>query len=154
MVTDGIAILKVGPALTFAFREALFMLNYIENELFYNNSDITLSRFMDVLDKVMIENPKNWNNYYYGDENKLRLDRKYSLFDRCRYYLEIQGVKNSISLLIKNLKSIEIPLTLISQFLPIQYKKIRDGSLKNDPESLIKDKIINVLNDYSYAVSN
>ena len=34
MVEDGIAILKVGPALTFAMREGLVALNYIENELF------------------------------------------------------------------------------------------------------------------------
>lgn len=155
MIKDGIAILKVGPAFTFALREALFILNYIENELFYDNPNITLSCFIDVLDKTMVENPKNWSKYYHGgDEAKLRLDRKYSLFDRCRYYLATKEVKNSIDLLIRNLNSIEIPLSLISQFLPLQYKKIRDGSLKNDPESLIKDKIIDVLDDYYYAVGD
>lgn len=33
MVTDGIAILKVGPALTFGLREALFSLSMMEKEL-------------------------------------------------------------------------------------------------------------------------
>ena len=34
MVEDGIAILKVGPALTFALREGLFALEQIERELY------------------------------------------------------------------------------------------------------------------------
>jgi len=33
MVDDGIKILKVGPALTFHMREAIFALSYIEKEL-------------------------------------------------------------------------------------------------------------------------
>ena len=33
MVEDGVAILKVGPALTFALREGLFALEQIEREL-------------------------------------------------------------------------------------------------------------------------
>lgn len=153
MVEDGIAILKVGPALTFAVREALFMLNYIENEMFQGNTGVDLSHFIDVLDRAMIEKPENWKNHYHGNEAKIRFDRKYSLFDRCRYYLVVPEVQDSINLLIKNLRSRAIPLSLISQFLPLQYKKIRDGSLENDPRSLIKDKVVDVLNDFSYAVT-
>lgn len=153
MVKDGIAILKVGPGLTFAMREALFMLNYIENELFYNRQDANLSSFIDVLDKSMVDNPENWSDYYKGEEEELRIDRKYSLYDRCRYYMAVKEVHDSIGTLIKNLNSIKIPLTIVSQFLPKQYKKIREGSLKNDPESLVKGKITDVLEDYSYAVS-
>jgi D-tagatose-1,6-bisphosphate aldolase subunit GatZ/KbaZ len=152
MVKDGIAILKVGPALTYAVREVLFALNYIENELFQGNSDMNLSHFIDVLDSVMVKNPVNWASHYNGDETKLRFDRKYSLFDRCRYYLTDSEVQNSISLLISNLSKREIPLALISQFLPNQYEKIRNSSLKNNPVSLIKDKVVEVLDCYSYAV--
>ncbi len=35
LVQDHFAILKVGPALTFAFREAIFALVNMENELYY-----------------------------------------------------------------------------------------------------------------------
>jgi D-tagatose-1,6-bisphosphate aldolase subunit GatZ/KbaZ len=154
MVKDGIAILKVGPALTYAVREALFALNYIENELFESNSDMDLSHFKDVLESVMVRNPINWASHYHGDEPNLKFDRKYSLFDRCRYYLTDSKVQNSINLLIKNLRSGDIPLTLISQFLPLQYEKIKNGCLKNDPVSLIKDKVAYVLDNYSYAFSN
>ena len=152
MVEDGIAILKVGPALTFALREGLFALNYMENELFKNDPDVILSNFIETLDEVMLKKPENWKNHYHGSENKIRLALKYSFSDRCRYYLPDKEVKDSIDLLMKNLRSIDIPLTLISEYMPIQYIKVRKGMLKNDPESLVKDRIINCIDDYLYAV--
>lgn len=45
MVEDGIAILKVGPALTFALREGLFALEQIEREL-YGMMDFPCSHFV------------------------------------------------------------------------------------------------------------
>ena len=152
MVEDGIAILKIGPALTFALREGLFALNIIENELF-GHRDKNLSRFIDVLDEAMVNKPENWKKYYHGSEEEIRLSRKYSLFDRCRYYLDSKEVKESIKLMISNLRSVEIPLSLISQFMPLQYRKIRCGDLINDPEEMLKDRIKNCLDDYVYAVS-
>ena len=44
MVTDGIAILKVGPALTYGLREALFSLSMMEKELVPEESAPTSSR--------------------------------------------------------------------------------------------------------------
>ena len=151
MVKDGIAILKVGPALTFAMREALFMLNYIENEIFRGCPGVTLSEFINTLIFAMDANPENWKKYYHGDEKHISLSKKFSYSDRCRYYLHVSEVLSSMKLLIENLKAVEIPMTLISQFLPVQYKKIRTGLLKNDPESLIKDKIMSVLDDYCFS---
>jgi D-tagatose-1,6-bisphosphate aldolase subunit GatZ/KbaZ len=151
MVEDGFAVLKVGPALTFALREALFALNCIENELFAGSQDVIVSNFMNILDTAMIKSPENWKKHYHGSNGSIRLARKYSFSDRCRYYMPVQEVEESIKLLIKNLKLADIPLTLLSQFMPMQYNKIRSGALKNDPESLIKDKIINVLDTYYFA---
>lgn len=153
MVEDGIAVLKVGPALTFALREGLFALNYIENEIFKFNPDIRLSNFISVLDDVMAKNPEYWKKHYHGNGYKVRLARKYSLSDRCRYYLPLKEVRESIGLLIKNLESVEIPMTLISEFLPVQYNKIRNGTLKREPEALLRDKIINCIDNYVYAVA-
>lgn len=153
MVEDGIAILKVGPALTFAMREGLFALSNIETELFRFNPEVEQSNFITILDSVMARNPQNWIKHYHGNPAKIRYARKYSFSDRCRYYLPVSEVKSSIDLLIKNLKSVEIPLALINQFLPIQYNKVRRGILKKDPESLLKDRIINCIDDYIYATS-
>ncbi len=151
MVEDGIAILKVGPALTFALREALFALNHIEEELFRYQPDIHLSNFINVLDEAMLLQPDNWKKHYHGNGVKLRFSRKYSLSDRCRYYLPEKSVKDSIQRMISNLKTVTIPLTLISEFMPVQYIKIRNGELINDPEALLRDRIINCIDEYLFA---
>lgn len=151
MVEDGIAILKVGPGLTFALREGLFSLNQIENELFKASTEVHVSDFINVLDAAMVKNPEFWIKYYHGSSKSVELARKYSLSDRCRYYLPVREVKEAIDLMMKNLKSVEIPLTLISQYMPVQYTKIRNGLLKNDPESLVKDRVVNCIDTYLKA---
>jgi D-tagatose-1,6-bisphosphate aldolase subunit GatZ/KbaZ len=151
MVEDGIAILKVGPALTFALREALFALNHIEEELFRYDPDVHFSNFINILDEAMLSQPDNWKKHYHGNGVKLRFSRKYSLSDRCRYYLPEKSVQDSIQRMVRNLKSVPIPLTLISEFMPVQYIKIRNGELKNDPECLLRDRIINCIDEYLYA---
>ena len=151
MVKDGVTILKVGPALTFAFREALFALYYIEKELFFNTLEVQ-SNLIEVIEKVMLENPKYWVDYYEGTDEEKRLARKYSFLDRSRYYWNVPEVKRAIEILLKNLKKKKIPLTLISQFMPIQYQKIRDNIIKNDPKELVRDNIINVLDNYYSSI--
>lgn len=151
MVEDGIAILKVGPALTFALREALFALNHIENELFIGRADIQPSRFIETLEDVMVKNPENWSKHYHGNGEKLRLARKYSFSDRCRYYFPMPEVQQSLNRMMQNLKTTEIPLSLISQYMPVQYDRIRKGLLNRDPESLAKDRVINCIDEYLYA---
>lgn len=44
-----------------------------------------------------------------------------------------------------------MPLNLMSQFMPIQYTKVREGRLINDPEALVKDRVVNTIDEYLYA---
>lgn len=151
MVKDGVAILKVGPALTFAFREALFALCYVERELFFNTPKVQ-SNLIEVMEEAMLKNPKYWIDYYEGTDEEKRLMRKYSFLDRSRYYWNVSEVKKAVEILFENLKKKKIPLTLVSQFIPIQYQKIRDGIIKDDPEELVRDNIVNVLDKYYSAI--
>lgn len=151
MVRDGIAILKVGPALTFALREALFSLASIENELITEDTGRKPSRFIEVLEEAMVKNPDNWKKHYHGNEHKLKLARKYSMSDRCRYYLPLPEVQEAIDRLFDNLRSVNIPLTLISQYMPVQYTKVREGKLSTDPASLAKDRVVNCIDEYLFA---
>jgi len=151
MVEDGVAILKVGPALTFAFREALFALCYIEKELFSNKPEIQ-SNLIEILEEMMLENPKYWLDYYKGNEEEKKLARKYSLLDRSRYYWNVSEIKKAIEILFKNLNKKRIPLTLISQFMPIQYQRTKEGVIKNNPKELISDNIVRVLDRYYSAI--
>ncbi|MGG7058273.1 class II D-tagatose-bisphosphate aldolase non-catalytic subunit [Clostridium nigeriense] len=152
MVEDGFAILKVGPAFTYGFREAVFALNHIENEMFKSDSNIELSNFIDILDSSMEKEPKDWINHYIGTESKIRLERKYSLSDRARYYMPKEEVNLALEKLINNLSNIEIPITLISQFMHEQYKKVRNGELSPKVEELLKDRICEYIDDYIYAI--
>ena len=43
------------------------------------------------------------------------------------------------------------PLPLISQYLPVQYWKIRAGALRPDPVALAVDKVVGVIDDYLAA---
>jgi len=151
MVEDGVAILKVGPALTFAFREALFALCYMEKELFSHKPEIQ-SNLIEVLEEMMLENPKYWLDYYEGNEEEKRLARKYSLLDRSRYYWNVSEIKKAIKILFKNLNKKRIPLGLISQFMPIQYQRIKEGVIKNNPKELVSDNIVRVLDKYYSAI--
>jgi len=153
LVEDGVAILKVGPALTFALREGLLALSLIEKELLGNDPEAKLSNLMERLDEAMLSNPAHWKNYYQGTEAEVALARKYSFSDRCRYYWAVPEVREAVETLIKNLSARPIPLALISQYLPVQYSRIRAGMLANRPEALIKDKIKEVLKDYEFAVN-
>lgn len=150
LVEDGVGILKVGPGLTFAMREALFALAHIEEEVFHS-TDVKTSNFIEVLDQAMLANPKNWQKHYHGDDNKLYIARKYSFSDRCRYYMPEASVQTAIHTLISNLSSIDIPLSLISQYMPIQYTKIREHRLEKKPEVMLKDRIVNCIDEYLFA---
>lgn len=147
MVEDGVAILKVGPALTFSLREALFALHKIEKEILGREN----SEFENVLEKTMLEKSENWEKHYHGNEKELYLSRKYSFSDRSRYYLGEDVVKNAIDTMLDNLDRVEIPLTLICQYMPVQYKRVRDGIIKNNARALAKDAVVNILYDYEYA---
>lgn len=149
LVEDGVGILKVGPGLTFALREALFALAFIEAE-YFKNTPIQTSQFIETLDEAMKQNPKYYQKYYHGTSAEIDLKRKYSFSDRCRYYLPLPEVQASIQTLINNLKD-GIPLNLLSQFMPIQYTKVREGIIANKPVALIIDRIQNTVDEYLYA---
>lgn len=151
LIEDGVGVLKVGPGLTFAMREGLFALAHIEEEAF-KGTDVETSHFIDVLEEVMLEKPAKWANYYSGNEVELRIKRKYSFSDRCRYYLPDARIQSAITKLMENLRSLpEVPLNLMSQFMPIQYTKVREGLIPNDPEALVKDRVVNTIDEYLYA---
>lgn len=150
MVEDGIAILKVGPALTFKLREGLFALSMIERELIPAEKR---ADFIEVLERVMLDNPKNWQKHYHGSDEDKRIARKYSYSDRCRYYFSLPEIKSAITKLFANIDSVEVPAGLLSQFMPRQYKLVRDGKLAMKAASLVKDYVVECTDDYNYAVN-
>ncbi len=149
MVEDHIGILKVGPGLTFALREGLFALANMERELLRDNT----SRFIEVLEEEMLKEPKNWSKHYHGNEEELKFKRKYSFSDRARYYLPKENVQKAFSKLIENLEKEEIPLSLLSQYMPLEYTEVREGRLSRSPYELLLHHIKLTVRDYLYATN-
>ena len=149
MVTDGIAILKVGPALTFGLREALFALSKMEEELV---PAAERANFIDKLEEVMLANPANWAKHYHGDERQLALCRKYSYSDRARYYIGQSEVVECMNKLFDNLRKYTIPMNMLHQYMPLSYNKVRAGELELDPRELAMDGIVQYMLDYEQAV--
>jgi D-tagatose-1,6-bisphosphate aldolase subunit GatZ/KbaZ len=146
LVQDGFAILKVGPALTFAMREALFALAAMERELVDAASCLP-----DVMEEAMLSAPSSWKPYYGGDAQEQKRLRVYSYSDRMRYYWNDSRVQAAVARLIENLSRVQLPETMLSAYLPQQYERVREGSLKNEPEALIVDKVRDVLRVYAAA---
>ena len=150
MVEDGIAILKVGPALTYGLREALFALSFMERELV---PEAEQARFPEVLEQVMLDSPGNWQKHYHGDEHELYLARRYSFSDRARYYIGNPAVQEAIGKLFDNLRRHEIPMNMLHQFMPCEYEAIRAGRIEKDPRALAINGIVRFMNDYEYATT-
>lgn len=101
----------------------------------------------------MLQDPVHWRSYYHGDEQELRRDRVFAFSDRCRYYWHRPAVQEEIARLLDNLSTRPIPLTLLSQFLPLEYHAVRAGEVQNVPEQLIQYHIRNVMDVYASACS-
>jgi D-tagatose-1,6-bisphosphate aldolase subunit GatZ/KbaZ len=148
LVEDHFAILKVGPGLTYAFREAVFALSHIEDEWVDASQR---SNIREVLDNVMLEKPKYWQSYYHGSTEEKAFARKFSFSDRSRYYWNDPMIDMSLQTLISNLEKRAIPLPLISQYFPALYGRVRAGEVSSDPVSLIHHHIGLELDKYAIA---
>ncbi len=150
LVKDHYCILKVGPWLTFAYREALFALADIEVELCKGTSK-PLSKLKETLEEVMLENPKYWKKYYSGSEEEQLFKRKYSFSDRSRYYWPDIRLSEAIELLKNNLDEKGIPLSILSQYLPNQYNAVQEGKISLNSQDLILSHIRDVVGIYARA---
>ncbi len=148
LVRDHFAILKVGPALTFALREALWGLDAIEREWIEPSR---LSRFRHVvLERVKAE-PRYWKKYYHARGAALDFDLQYSLSDRIRYYWPDAEIVRSQNTLLRNLSEKPPPRALISQYLPIAHRVLSEGLIEKNPAELVMAHVWAVLDDYHAA---
>ncbi len=74
----GFAFQKVGPALTHAYRRAVYALEFLRQ--------ITqpTTPIWQVMEDLMLANPSYWQGHYHGDD--LHTQRHVALADRIRYY--------------------------------------------------------------------
>ena len=115
MVRDGVGILKVGPMITFAYREALYSLAEMEKWLMPSHKQ---SNLLEICEEVMCAHPQYWQSHYHGTECEKRLARHFSYSDRIRYYWTQEPIKRAVNQLMANYENIILPPTLLAQYAP------------------------------------
>lgn len=148
LIDNGFSILKVGPALTFALREALYGLDHIAEVLFAGRRKETLSA---TFERVMLAHPDNWAKYYFGTPDEQRLQRHFSYSDRIRYYWPEPEIAKAAEELLALFGTTPIPETLISQYLRGVYEGVRRGRVTPTAHGLSLAMVDLVLQDYFKA---
>jgi D-tagatose-1,6-bisphosphate aldolase subunit GatZ/KbaZ len=148
LVRDHYAILKVGPGVTFALREALWALDAIEAETV---PAVDRAQLRKVTLERMHAEPKHWRKYYHATGGALDLQLQYSLSDRIRYYWPDAEIAAAQDRLFANLRRVLPPLALVSQYLPLGYAAVRAGLATLDPAELAMAHIAATLEAYHGA---
>lgn len=144
LVEDGFSVLKVGPALTFALREALFSLDSLASVLRPERTSL-----VGVLSDIMRANSSFWKGHYNPDRAETLC--LYSYSDRIRYYWTHPNVQRAVNSLLGDLEETGLPDPLISQFLPKLYERVRTGEIPREGKALVLAAVEDVLDDYSAA---
>jgi len=111
LVALGCAVLKVGPELTFAFREAAFALAAIERPF----SGLGDSEIVRALEAAMEAEPADWRPYVVAGPNE-RIDRLFGLSDRVRYYWGKPGVRAALQALVQRVGAAPVRAGVLRQF--------------------------------------
>jgi D-tagatose-bisphosphate aldolase class II non-catalytic subunit len=153
LVRDGFAILKVGPALTFALREALYALDHIAEAMLGPDriGPDGPGSLRAVMERVMTEDPRYWAGYYHGDAQEQELMRHFSQSDRIRYYWPKPEATTAVERLFSRLGGRDIPPPLISQYLNGLYLDVAKGLIRPRPRDLVIGAVSRVLSQYRQA---
>lgn len=133
LVQNHFFFLKVGPELTFRFREAVYALAEVETLL----SPADPSRLAEAVVKAMNAKPGDWQDYYAGDAAQVALLKRFSYSDRIRYYWPDPDVDAALSKLLGNLSAQPLPETILSQYFFGQ----EFGEMPTSAEALIAGHI-------------
>lgn len=150
LVRDHFCVLKVGPWLTFAYREALFALSTVLQELTRGSTE-EVSHLPDQLVDVMFRYPKYWEDYYGGAVEERAFKCKYSYSDRCRYYWPLEELQTTIEQLFAKLRARTVSPVVLSQYMPAQYRALREGLISPDPHALVLSHIREITSLYARA---
>lgn len=148
LVEQGFAILKVGPGLTFALREALYGLDAIADVL---DPEGGVNQLRAAMEREMLERPDDWQRHYAGTPGQRYMQRHFSYSDRIRYYWPQDGARHAVDHLMRRLHQKSIPETLVSQYLHPLYGGVTSGAVPATPRCLLIAAVRLALQPYSLA---
>ncbi|OCJ10267.1 D-tagatose-bisphosphate aldolase, class II, non-catalytic subunit [Rhizobium sp. AC27/96] len=149
LVDSGFAILKVGPGLTFALREALYCLDAIADVMAGKPQHTGLAATMEA---IMLDQPTHWTGHYTGRAEEQRLQRHFSYSDRIRYYWPDARASAAVDAVFDRLRG-DIPETLISQYLARLYPDVVSKRIVPRARELCLAAIDAALAPYSAATA-
>ena len=142
----GFAFQKVGPALTFAYRQAVYALDQLRADAGWGDPVIRPE-----MERLMLANPVHWQGHYHGNAASLHLQRHFGLADRIRYYWPQTGAQKVVNRVLTDLAARQIPAPLLWQhFAPgvLDRAETIGGPL---PQALIAAQIELALDPYFFA---
>lgn len=104
----GFAFQKVGPALTFAWREAIYALDWLSEAAGWGESIVR-----PAMERVMVADPGSWQGHYHGAD--LEMQRHFGLADRIRYYWPRAEAQAAVAALRDRLAGRALPDALLWQ---------------------------------------
>ncbi len=107
----GFAFQKVGPALTFAWREAIYALDWLAEAAGWGASIVR-----PAMERVMVADPGYWQGHYHGAD--LEMQRHFGLADRIRYYWPRAEAQAAVAALRDRLAGRALPDALLWQAFP------------------------------------
>lgn len=137
--------LKVGPELTFRFREAVFALSRIEDEM----APAHPSDIRSVIARRMQDSDGYWADYYGGTPSEVEFQKIFSYSDRIRYYWGDPDVADALQRLIDNLSNSSIPGPIASQY----FSAFEFGAAPNGPAEMISLHVAKCITRYLDAAS-
>ncbi len=102
--------LKVGPALTFAYREALYALDAVRQWYMPTAEALT-----QVMERLMKANPEIWKAHFQTDGEDLRQLLHFSYSDRIRYLWPQPAARSAVNVLLDSLEKIVPMPSLLHQ---------------------------------------
>lgn len=137
----GFAFQKVGPALTFAWREAIYALDGLR-EIAGAGGRIVLP----VMEDLMVSDPGHWQGHYHGSEAEMRLARHVGYADRIRYYWPRPEAKSAVDRLLRGFGDAPLPEPLVLQAFGPDVIEAANGDRRS--KALIGAKVQMALRPY------
>ena len=150
LVTDHFSLLKVGPCLTDAFRDAVFALQEIEADRLKSRRDAVPSDLRRVMEQLMLQHPVHWRSHYRGAEEECRRMRLSSRLDRVRYYWGYPEAQAALDRLHRNL-SPSVPADLVERYFADQISILSSVEPALNSAEIIRLRIQKSLRPYLSA---
>lgn len=141
----GFAFQKVGPALTFAWRQALYALDSLRPLAGWGDRIV-----LPAMEALMLDEPGYWQGHYHGSPEEQRLARHVGLADRIRYYWPNERAQTAMKGLLDDLADRALPDPLLWQVFPAEVLDLAEAIPLPRAQALLQASVQAMLRPYFF----